>query len=120
MHEQTDAKSFLPLTPPAFHLLVSLADCDKHGWAVMKEIEARTRGEIQLSPGTLYGLVKRLLRDGLIAESKNRPPRHWDDDRRRYYRLTDLGLAVAEAELQRLEAAVAGAQQTLRTGPATP
>ena len=95
-------------------MLVALADCDKHGWAVMKEIAARTDGRIQLSPGTLYGLVKRLLSEELIAESDERPPSHWDDRRRRYYRLTDLGRRVAEAELRRMQATVAGAEAMLR------
>ena len=106
MKEQIDPQAFLPLTPAMFHVLVSLADHDKHGWAILKEVAERSGGKVQLSPGTLYGLVKRLLEQGLIAESKERPPRYWDDQRRRYYRLTDLGRLVAEAEVERMQAAI--------------
>lgn len=106
MREQNDPHSFLPLTPAMFHVLVSLADHDKHGWAILKEVAERSGDKVQLSPGTLYGLIKRLLEQGLIAESDQRPPRHWDDQRRRYYRLTELGRRVAQAELERMQAAV--------------
>ena len=106
MNEQIDPQAFLPLTPAMFHVLVSLADHDKHGWAILKEVDERSGGKVQLSPGTLYGLVKRLLEQGLIAESEERPPRYWDDQRRRYYRLTDLGRLVAEAEVERMQAAI--------------
>ena len=114
-----DPKRFLPLTPASFHVLVALADCDKHGWAVMKEISMRTHGEIRLSPGTLYGLVKRLLKEELIAESNERPPSHWDDHRRRYYRLTELGRRVAEAELERMQTTITGAEAMLRAAPSS-
>ncbi len=106
MKEQIDPQAFLPLTPAMFHVLVSLADHDKHGWAILKEVAERSGGKVQLSPGTLYGLVKRLLEQGLIAESEERPPRYWDDQRRRYYRLTDWGRQVAEAEVERMQAAI--------------
>lgn len=102
-------ESFLPLTPAAYQVLVALADHDKHGWAILKEVAERTSGKIRLSSGTLYGLLKRLLEDGLIAESEERPPRRWDDRRRRYYRLTDLGRSVVEAEVERLREALEAA-----------
>ena len=100
---ERDAERFLPLSPPMFHVLVALAGHDLHGWAIMKEVSEATEGRIHLSPGTLYGLIKRLLRDGLIAESDERPPSHWDDSRRRYYALTGLGRRVARAEADRME-----------------
>lgn len=98
-----DPTELLPLSPPALHLLLALAGGDRHGWAIMKEIAAATEGQLHLSAGTLYGLIKRLLGQGLITESNDRPPQHWDDERRRYYRLTALGRAVARAEVARLE-----------------
>jgi len=104
------AESFLPLSPAAFHLLVALSSGAKHGWAMRKEIE-RLTGDLRLSTGTLYGLIKRLLSQELITESEDRPPLQWDDDRRRYYRLTTLGLAVAEAEAERMRRALAVARR---------
>ena len=99
-------ESFLPLSPAAFHFLIALSTGDKHGWAAMKEIERLTQGRIRLGTGTLYGLVKRLLGQELIAESDERPPLQWDDERRRYYRLTELGRRVASAEAERMERAL--------------
>ena len=100
----------LPLTPAAFHILLAVADSDKHGYAIMQEVERLTDGRLKLGPGTLYGAIKRLLADGLIAESDERPDPELDDERRRYYRLTDWGERVASAEAQRLEAAVLNAR----------
>jgi DNA-binding PadR family transcriptional regulator len=97
---------FLPLTPALLHTLLALADGDKHGYAIIKEIARRTDGGVRLGAGTLYALVKRALADGLIVESANRPDPALDDERRRYYRLTPLGRAVAEAEVGRLQAIV--------------
>jgi DNA-binding PadR family transcriptional regulator len=97
---------FLPLTPALLHTLLALADGDKHGYAIIKEIARRTDDAVRLSAGTLYALVKRALGDGLIAESDNRPDPALDDERRRYYRLTPLGRSVAEAEIGRLQALV--------------
>jgi len=99
-----------PLSQPALQVLLALADGDKHGWAILKDIERFTEGEIQLSAGTLYGLVKRLFAQGLIEESPDRPPFHWDDQRRRYYRLTEAGRAAATKEIDRLESMVAVAR----------
>jgi DNA-binding PadR family transcriptional regulator len=94
---------FLPLPVAEFHILLSLADADRHGYAIMTEIAGRTAGSVRIGPGTLYGAVKRMLDDGLIEE---RPVRGGADERRRTYRLTALGRAVAKAEAVRLEALV--------------
>ncbi len=94
--------SLLPLTPAAFHILLALADGEKHGYAIMREVTETTGGQIKLGPGSLYGTIKRLLADGWIEESDERPDPALDDERRRYYRLTDLGKQVARAEAQRL------------------
>ena len=91
-----------PLTAAMFHVLLSLADGEKHGYAILKEVEDQTSGEVLLSTGTLYGIVKRLLSEGLIVESRRRPA-EGDDQRRRYYRLTDPGRQTAIAEAERME-----------------
>ena len=98
------------LSQPALQVLLALSDGDKHGWAILKDIERFTEGEIQLSAGTLYGLVKRLFAQNLIEESPDRPPFHWDDQRRRYYRLTMTGREAAASEIARLENMVAVAR----------
>lgn len=107
MARRQDLESFLPLSPPMFQVLVALSGEALHGWAIMKEVSSSTGGTIELSPGTLYGLIKRLLRDDLIAESSRRPPSRLDDERRRYYRLTDKGRRVVQAEVRRMETALA-------------
>lgn len=99
---ERDPETFLPLTPAMFHILLALADSERHGYSIMQEVESRTDGKVRLGPGTLYGLIKRMLSDGLIAESDERPDPELDDDRRRYYRLTDLGHAIVVAEAERL------------------
>ena len=91
-----------PLTAAMFNVLLSLADGDKHGYAILKEVEQQTEGEVLLSTGTLYGIIKRLLAEGLIAEVRQRPT-DGDDSRRRYYRLTVEGRQVAVSEAQRME-----------------
>ena len=109
-----------PLTPAMFHVLLALAGDDLHGYAILKEVELRTGGEVKLSTGTLYGIIKRLLNDGLIIERRERPSAH-DDERRRYYRLTPQGHQVAAAEAERLEKVVALARSRhllKRTQPA--
>ena len=99
---ERDPETFLPLTPAMFHILLALADGERHGYSIMQEVESRTDGKVRLGPGTLYGSIKRMLSDKLIAESDERPDPELDDDRRRYYRLTDLGHAVVVAEAERL------------------
>lgn len=93
----------LPLTPGMFHVLIALADGEKHGYAIIKEVARRTDGRIRLSAGTLYTLIRRFVQDGVIAESAERPDPALDDERRRYYRLTDFGREVARAEAARME-----------------
>ena len=110
-------ESHLPLTPPVFHVLLSLADGEKHGYVISKEIARRTGNEVRLSAGTLYGIIKRLLEDELIEESDERPDFSLDDQRRRYYRLTKLGHAVAEAEAERMERVLAMARAMNVLGP---
>ncbi len=97
------SESQAPLTPAMFNVLLALSDGDKHGYAILKDVEAQTSGEVQLSTGTLYGIIKRLVNDGLIVEARRRPPAAEDDQRRRYYRLTAEGRRVAVAEAQRME-----------------
>ena len=94
--------AMLPLLPATFHILVALADEDRHGYAIIQDVAARTDGSIRLSPGTLYRSIQRMLEDGLIVETDERPSPEDDDERRRYYRLTALGTAVAQAEAARL------------------
>ena len=94
--------NLLPLTPAVFHILLALADEERHGYAIMKEVAAQTKGRMRMGPGTLYGSIKRMLAAGLIAESDERPDPELDDERRRYYRLTSLGRRVATAEVERL------------------
>ena len=98
--------ALLPLTPPMLHTLVALADGDKHGYAIIKEIARRTDGAVRLSAGTLYALIRRAEADGLIVETDERPDMALDDERRRYYRLTPFGRKVAAAEIERLESIV--------------
>jgi DNA-binding PadR family transcriptional regulator len=101
--KRRDTAPHLPLTPAEFHLLLALADGDKHGYAIMKEVSRRTDNKVRLSAGTLYGLIRRLVGEGMIVETEERPVAALDDERRRYYRLTHFGRQVAIAEAQRLE-----------------
>ncbi len=105
-----DPESLLPLTPAMFEILVALADGERHGYAIMQEVEARTESKMRLGPGTLYRSIQRLMEDGLITESDERPVMEMDDERRRYYRITDFGYRVAVAEAKRLAELVAMAQ----------
>ena len=100
--EVRDPRSMLPLTPAVLHVLLALADSERHGYGIMREVEGRTGGEVRLGPGTLYGSIKRMLADGLIKESDERPDPEMDDQRRRYYRITDFGRKVAGVEAERL------------------
>jgi DNA-binding PadR family transcriptional regulator len=106
----TDPQSLLPLTPPVFQILLALCDRERHGYAIMREVADQTAGRLQLGPGTLYGCLKRMLAARLVEESEERPDPELDDQRRRYYRITDLGRRVTRAEAQRLEAAVSAAR----------
>ena len=104
-------KSPIPLTPAAFNLLLALADGEKHGYAIMQDVARRSGGEVRMGPGTLYGLIKRMLADGWIEELDERPDPALDDERRRYYRLTDLGQRVAVLEAERLARLVSSARR---------
>jgi DNA-binding PadR family transcriptional regulator len=106
----------LPLTPATFHILLSLSDGERHGYAIMSEVRERTRGTVKLGPGTLYTALKRLVDSGVVLEAGERSGRD-DDERRRYYRLTPLGRAVARAEARRLEEMVRLARRQRLIGP---
>jgi DNA-binding PadR family transcriptional regulator len=108
--KKRDPGSLLPLTHTVLHVLLALADGDKHGYAILKEVTSRTGGSVTLGAGTLYAIVKRLLADGLILEADERPDASLDDERRRYYRLTPFGRDVAIAEVGRLDQIVAQAR----------
>src|SRR5260221_3705009 len=99
-------EAMLPLTPAVFHILLALADSERHGYGIMQEVAARTNGTMRIGPGTLYGSIKRMLADRLIEESGERPDPALDDERRRYYQLTHFGRRAAQPEGQTLEQAV--------------
>jgi len=103
MTKRRNPDECLPLTPAMFEVLIALADGEKHGYAVIKEVARRTDGAIRLSAGTLYTLIRRFVHEGVIAESAERPDPSLDDERRRYYRLTPAGRKVAMAEAERLQ-----------------
>ncbi len=105
-------ESFLPLHRDTFHILVSLGDRDRHGYAVMQDVLERTDGALRLSPSSLYSSIRRLLEQGLIEELAERPDPDNDDERRRYYRLTQLGRGVAMAEARRLDRLLRDARAT--------
>jgi DNA-binding PadR family transcriptional regulator len=100
-----------PLTPAVFHILLALADGEKHGYSIMKDVEAQTAGKVKMGPGTLYGSIKRMLAAGFIEEADERPDPTLDNERRRYYQLSNMGQKVLSAESQRLEQAVQIARQ---------
>jgi len=106
MSDGPSAESLLPLQPTTFHILLSLAEEDRHGYAIILDVARRTGGKIRLSAGTLYRSIQRMLELGLIIETKSRPIPEMDDERRRYYRITPLGTAVAKAEVNRLSSLV--------------
>ena len=97
-----DPSSFLPLPTAAFHILLAVADEDRHGYAIIQDVAARTGGALKLSAGTLYRSIQRMLEQGLLIEPRQRPLPELDDERRRYYRITPFGRAVAEAESRRM------------------
>jgi DNA-binding PadR family transcriptional regulator len=103
MKRKPDPQSLLPLPVSEFQILLALADEERHGYAIKREVADRTGGDVQLGPGTLYGSIKRMVANGLIQESDERPDPDLDDERRRYYRVTTLGRQVAVAEARRME-----------------
>jgi DNA-binding PadR family transcriptional regulator len=112
-----DPQRHLPLTPASLHILLALADGERHGYGIMREVEERTGGQLRLGPGTLYGSLKRMLGEGLIADAGERADPQWGDERRRYYAITALGRAVAAAEARRLDALVSLARSKRLIGP---
>ena len=101
-HAPDEAVSLLPLPLATFHILLALADDDRHGYAIIQDVAARTNGALRLSAGTLYRSIQRMLEEGLLVEVRERPAPEEDDERRRYYRITPFGGAVARAEVLRL------------------
>ncbi len=95
--------SLLPLPEATFHILMAVADDDRHGYGIIQDVAARTGGDLKLSAGTLYRSIQRMLEQGLIVETNERPDPKFDDERRRYYRITSFGKAVARAEVLRLK-----------------
>jgi DNA-binding PadR family transcriptional regulator len=111
MRQRTpDPNDYLPLTPAIAHILLALADQDRHGYAIMQEVERLTDGAARMGPGTLYGTIKRMIAAGLLEEADQRPDPALDDERRRYYRGTALGRAVLEAETRRMAGLVSAAR----------
>jgi DNA-binding PadR family transcriptional regulator len=100
---RAEIEALLPLPLATFHILLALADDDRHGYAILQEVARRTGGELKLSAGTLYRSIQRMLEDGLIVERRERPAPEQDDERRRYYGITSFGSAVARAEAARLQ-----------------
>ena len=107
------AQALLPLPLSVFHMLLALSDGERHGYALKREILRRTGGKVNLGSGALYGSLSRMLDQGLIEESEERPDLHLDDERRRYYRITPLGRRVAQAEAVRLQQLVRLAEDSL-------
>lgn len=119
--ESSDPQAFLPLTPAVFHILLALADGERHGYSIMREVETYTNGQLKLGATTLYRSIRQMLAAGLIVESDERPDPELDDERRRYYRLSDLGRRVALAEMQRLDRLMAVAREKrISLGQAAP
>jgi DNA-binding PadR family transcriptional regulator len=100
--DEDSIQAFLPLSLPIFHMLLALSEGERHGYALKREILRRTDGKLNLGSGALYGTIRKLLDQGLIEESEERPDFHLDDERRRYYRITPLGRKVVQAETVRL------------------
>jgi DNA-binding PadR family transcriptional regulator len=99
---RAEVEALLPLPPSTFHILLAVLDKDRHGYAMIQDVEARTGGALRLSAGTLYRSIARMIEQGLIRESPTRPPIAMDDERRRYYQITPMGREVARAEMRRL------------------
>ncbi len=107
----TSPHDFIPLTPPVFHILLAISDGARHGYAIIKEVDVRSQGDVMLSTGTLYAAIKRLLGDRLIEETDSGKAVVNVDERRRYYRLTALGRKVARAEVNRMIELVSVAEE---------
>src|SRR5690349_6199147 len=103
MKPTDNPEEMLPLSPAVFHILLALADGERHGYSIMQEIAVQTDGRLRIGPTTLYRSIKQMLEAGLISEVEERPDPALDDERRRYYRLTTFGQQVARAEARRLE-----------------
>ncbi len=114
MRASSAVDALLPLPLPVFHMLLSLSQGERHGYALKREILQRTGGKLNLGSGALYGSINKMLEQGLIEESDERPDSHLDDERRRYYRITSLGRRVAQAEALRLRDLVRLAETRLR------
>ena len=112
MHRDPRPDDLLPLPPATFHILLSLAAEDRHGYAIIQDVAMRTSGAVKLSPGTLYRSIQRMLEQDLLEELRTRPAPEDDDERRRYYRITPFGEAVARAEARRLAGLVKLAKAT--------
>ncbi|MBL8174071.1 MAG: helix-turn-helix transcriptional regulator [Bryobacterales bacterium] len=110
--EYPSPDSLLPLPAATFHILVALADRDRHGYSIMQDVAARTSGKVQLSAATLYSSIRRMLEQGLVEELRDSPDPDSQDQRRRYYGLTAFGRKVAAAEAQRLTAMLSQARET--------
>ena len=104
--ETPTPQDMLPLTPVVLHMLLALAEGEKHGYGIMKAVEQDTNGQMQIRVGSLYGSIQRMIDANLIEETDERPVPELDDERRRYYRLTDFGRRVLQAETQRLASVV--------------
>jgi DNA-binding PadR family transcriptional regulator len=102
MVDKHEIDELLPLPSATFHILLAVAEEDRHGYAIIQDVAVRTEGELKLSAGTLYRSIQRMLEQGLLVETRERPAPEEDDERRRYYRITPLGTAVAKAEARRL------------------
>lgn len=117
---QDQSGSRLPLSPAVFHILLALATGEMHGYAIMHEVAILSDGQVNIGPGTLYGSIKRILADGLIEESDHRPDPELDDERRRYYRITEEGRRLLGAEAERLARLVRVAERMRVLGGTPP
>src|SRR6188474_2175644 len=114
MRRSSRPDAMLPLTPAVFHILLALADGERHGYAIMRDVSNDTNGALRLGPGTLYGCLNRMLAAGLVEESDERPDPELDDERRRYYRLSEAGRIAVTTEIERMESLVARARPWLK------
>ena len=110
-NSQPPKPNFIPLTPAVFHILLALSEGELHGYKIMQTVSRNSDGQFHMGPGTLYGTIKRMGAEGLIEESEERPDPDLDDERRRYYRLTELGKIVVRVESERLERLVRRARE---------